>query len=279
MMLKIKKIMKLSILTLCLVILGCGGEKVMKSKMEVHYKIFESFGELKQKETFANYKEFNKKGKVIKEKQYDTKNGKRKLIFTNKLEYDKDGNKVQWSRYLGKKLMYREKYEYSTNLVVKKGYNFLGELTEEYKKTYDKNGNIIGNYHYTYNKYGKTLEKDSYTVKYQYNSKNRMTRKEVFDLNRQRIEEDSYTIVSKYDDNNKIIAKNMYTFDRDLKRAEEYKYDDDQIMSKKRVWLSYGSTTPNIIYKYDDKGNVSKIVYYNESGVPTKKYEVTNEYY
>lgn len=279
MMLKIKNIMKLSILTLCLVILGCGGEKVMKSKMEVHYKIFESFGELKQKETFANYKEFNKKGKVVKEKQYDTKNGKRKLIFTNKLEYDKDGNKVQWSRYLGKKLMYRDKYEYSTNLVVKKGYNFLGELTEEYKKTYDKNGNIIGNYHYTYNKYGETLEKDSYTVKYEYDGNNKIVKKELFDLKRQRIEEASYTVISEYDENNNIFMEIIYTFDGDLKKSVEYKYDDDQIMSEKRVWLSYASTTPNIIYKYDDKGNVGKIVYYNESGVPTKKYEVTNEYY
>lgn len=279
MMLKIKNIMKLSILTLCLFILGCGGEKVMKSKMEVHYKIFETFGELRQKETFANYREFNKNGKLIKEKKFETGNGKRYLMTTNKFEYDKEGNKIQWSSYLKDALVYRENYEYGDNLVVKSCYGWLGELTDKYKNTYDKNGNIIGEYHYTYDQYGETLEKDSYTVKYEYDGKNRMTRKEVFNLNRQRIEEESYTIVSKYDEDDKIITRDMYTFDRDLKKAEEYKYDEDQALIEKTVWLSYGSTVPDIIYKYDEEGYVNKMVYYNESGVPTDKYEVENKYY
>ncbi|RPI15071.1 MAG: hypothetical protein EHM58_14935 [Ignavibacteriae bacterium] len=166
----------------------------------------------------CSYKyEYDKSGKLIKEKCYDNNN---KLIFTNSLKYDKKNNLISKISNIPTRFRTDNTFD-SDNKHIKTIISSNTKNQKEIEYLYDEKGKLSQETSYS------SLKKSKSGKRYQISK-----------------------VKFSYDDNGKLTQKQNYLTDV-ITETFEYKYDDKGRMSKWEKLNSQGKVEFLVIYNYE----------------------------
>lgn len=207
------------------------------------YVIDEFDNEVREEEgVLHSFNEYDKNGSITTEKRYD--------IY---------GNLVDISRL---------KYDDSSRLVEECLLDENGDIMERRTFEWDKNGNLLRELqHYIDDSYDTTeivYDKDgNITEKNKHDSDGEFDGKEL----------------SEYKDGKKI-REEIFDENNQLIKKITYDYDDNGYLTERGNWDIEDDDYYKIVNKYDDKGNVIRVLKYNDSEQLIEKsvYSLDNEF-
>lgn len=271
------------------------GLKGAVKEMRAYYKDYGDTLEKLGKDDFKWSRKYDKKGNCI---EYLNRGVCKYNLTKTRIKSSKFGDWKTKYKYTGNKL-HKEiisrdretfetieyKYDNKELLIEKKTYNSLDELTDLYIYEYDNNGNKIKEeyysrdilahvYNYKYNEKGICIE-EIYIDDGVLDSKTEYKYDECGNL----IEETRTKLTTTiYDDPNEngniVYYECIYTPNGELSKAYKSKFNpftgedfEEHVVVEDLENIKKVDLTPEKnLYKYDEKGNLTEIIFYDQSG-------------
>lgn len=176
------------------------------------------------------------------------------VIGEEKISFNEKGNKIKAYSSYADILIVGYEYDEKDNLIHNNTYTTLGKLIEEVTFRYDNNGNKIEmnrskpngikrKCSYGYDKVGNLIQEKCY---------------DADDMPRSKV-------IYKYDENNNQIEKDSYNSSGKSDIKINYYYDSEGNKIKEATTF-YEKLSGNVIYQYDNKGNVIYVENTGSSG-------------